>query len=172
MSSEGQAPEEQASAPAANGNGRIVPVAKLYRSCPETEFKDTLVVRTMVELVESKRMDTCSLNGLIIEYYHSNLRNVDVNPRPESWSDRPLEYLKHSFFATQEEWDEYESKVRLKGKPSPTNPEAGIPTDLQAMARPRMDGCYGTEAAGSACRCCSAVLSPCTAQKIYHAMLP
>jgi hypothetical protein len=119
---------------AAQSSGRIVPVAKFYRFCPETQFRDTLIVRTMVELIESRRMDTCSLNGLIIEYYHENLRNTAVNTRPASWSDKPFEYLKHAFWPTQVEWDEYEAAVRLRGKPSPTNPEAGIPAELQKLA--------------------------------------
>ncbi len=120
---------------AANPPGRIVPVAKVYRSCPETQYKDTLIVRSMVEIIESMKMDTCSLNGLIIEYYHENLRNTDVNPRPASWSDKPLEYLKHAFWPTQVECDDYEAAIRLRGKPSPTNPEAGIPAELQTQAR-------------------------------------
>jgi hypothetical protein len=136
---EGEAPSfgsvADRGAAGANVRSNITPVAKLYRYCPENEFKDTLIVRTMVELIESRRIDTCSLNGLIIEYYHSNLRNTKVNPRPESWSERPNEYLKHAFWSSQQEWDEYEEQARLRGKPSATNPEAGIPADLQAQAR-------------------------------------
>jgi hypothetical protein len=58
------------------------PVAKQWRYREDAVFTDSLIVRTMVELVESKRTSMCNLNQLIIEYYHSNLMNISLNPRP------------------------------------------------------------------------------------------
>jgi hypothetical protein len=110
----------------------IVPVFKVYRTQDEQVFKDTLVVRSMIELYESKRTDTCSLYGLLTEYYHSQLRDTVTNPRPKTW---PADhYLTLSFFKSEQEWNAYFEGVRLRGKPSPTNPEAGLPAHIYREA--------------------------------------
>jgi hypothetical protein len=110
----------------------IVPVCKVYRVQEDQIFKDTLVARSMIELIESKRIDTCSLYGLLTEYYHSQLRDTVTNPRPKTW---PADhYLTLSFFKSEQEWTAYFEGVRLRGKPSPTNPEAGLPAHIYREA--------------------------------------
>ena len=110
----------------------IVPVFKVFRLQEDQVFKDTLLARAMIELIESKRTDTSSLFGLLTEFYHSQLRDTVTNPRPKTW---PAEhYLTLSFFKSEQEWNAYFEGVRLRGKPSASNPEAGLPPHLYREA--------------------------------------
>ena len=109
----------------------IVPVKKTFRILEDQIWKDTVLVRAMVGIVESRRTDTWSLYALIVEFYHEEMRDVKRNPRPASWAKlHANHYLTHSFFDSEQEWVAYFEGVKLRGKPSPANPELALPARL------------------------------------------
>jgi hypothetical protein len=115
----------------------IVPVFKQFRYQEDQVFKDQLIVRMMVELIESKRTSTCNVYALIVEFYHSQLRDQELNPRPKHW---PADhYLSVSFFDSEQDWVGFFEASRLKGKSLACNPEAGLPNHLYHQAHLKME---------------------------------
>jgi len=115
-----------------DGEG-AVPTAKLYRYSAEIEYCDTLLVKAMVAVFERDRSNMGFVLSSLVKEYHEQMRDEKSNPRPPKWPAK--EYLKHSAFKTDEEWNAYFDSSKNSGLSSDARPDSGMPPPIQQWAQ-------------------------------------
>ena len=96
-------------------------VNKSYRRSVEIEYLDTLIVKSMVAVLEVRSRTTVTMfHDMFVAEYHQQMRDENSNPRPRRWTLH--EHLRHSAFRTEAEWTTYFESY--------SNEHAGMPPSM------------------------------------------